>query len=165
MLAQLAVADRLTIVDTVGTPGDGASLAGQNVNQYPAGAIFFVRSTKRFYSLKKNLNASVVATNLDNVVDGIGSSAAAGRFIAIEQAGNVTLSAGTAVISGFDFTNTAGVLDASNYSFLITMNTSGGTPGFPRAQATAVNQVTITSSSNSDTSNYFLLAVPRYGLT
>lgn len=143
-LSQLDVSQRLTIVEHIGDPSDGASLAGQNVNAFPAGALFYVRASNRFYNLRKNMDAAVVPVGNFNVVNGVGSSAVNGRFVANDQFSGVTLAGGTATISGFDLTRTG--------FFVVTYVTPGGTQGFLHAAKTAANIVTVTSSSGSDTS-------------
>ncbi len=150
-LSLLPPAMRFTVLDIIGTPGNGDSLAGQNVNEFPAGAVFYVRESNRFYTLRKNLNSAVVATPAENVVDGVGSSAAAGRFVACQQSGVATLSGGTITLSGFDLSRGG--------KFLCTTVTPGGTPGFLHAAKTADNIATITSSSGSDTSSVLIVFV------
>lgn len=154
-LALLALSKRLTLVTHIGDASDGDSLRGQNVNLFPDGALFYVAQSNRFYALRKGLASAVVATGLLNVVDGIGSSDANGRFVAVEQRGVGTLTGGTTTIAGWD-------LSASGF-FLVSYNTPGGTQGFLRAAATAANIVTITSSSGSDTSsvNVVFVEAPR----
>jgi len=143
----ISVSKRITIVDSVGTPDDGESLAGQNVNNFPEGALFFVRATGRLYALKKNVNAAVVATGANNVVDGIGSAQDTGRFVALKQWRTVTLTGGSATgITGFDLTGTG--------TFEITLVTPGGTPGFVHAAITAPNTLSLTSTNGADTSTY-----------
>ncbi len=143
-LKQLDPAQRLTIVEGIGDPSDGESLAGQNVNAYPAGALFYVRSSHRMYELRKNLDALVVATGALNVVDGIGSSAVAGRFVATTQYVSGTLSGGTIDIAGFDL-GSSGLFQVSPTAF-------GGTPGFLRAVKVDAHTARVISSSGSDTS-------------
>ena len=153
-LPQLDPAQRLTLVDHI-TPGaaDGNSLSGVNVDLYPEGALFFVNVNTRLYVLHKNLDSSVVADTVNNnVVDGINSSAAAGRFIALEQYGTGVLSAGVIAISGFDVTRGG--------RFFASYQTIGGTPGILHAAKTANNTVTVTSSSNADTSTVAVLVMP-----
>ena len=143
-LKMLDVNQRLTILDRVGSPANGDSLAGQNVNAYPEGALFYVRASNRLYELRKNLDALVVQNSLYNVVDGVGSSAADGRFIAVDQWGTLTLSGGTGLLPGFDLTEGG--------FFQCTYVTIGGTPGILHGAKTAANSMTVTSSSNTDTS-------------
>lgn len=144
-LALTTVSKRLTLVDRIGADGsNGDALSGVDVNLYPEGALFYVRASNRLYTLRKNLDPAVVATNAENVVDGIGSSATAGRFVAVDQWTTGTLSAGTVVLSGFDLTRGG--------FFQVTYVTPGGTQSFLRAAKTAVNQATVTSGSNADTS-------------
>ncbi len=154
-VALTPVSKRLTIVSSVGTPSDGDSLAGQNVNNFPEGALFFVESSSRFYVLRKNVDAAVVATVANNVVDGVGSSAVDGRFVALTQIRSAVLSAGSATgITGFDVSSVNGF-------FIITLVSPGGTPGFVHATITAPNTVSLTSSSGSDTSTYSVVYVGR----
>lgn len=149
-LSQLAVEKRLTIVEHLGTSSaDGESLAGQNVNNFPAGSLFYVRASHRLYELRKNLDTLVVQTSLFNVIDGVGSSAAAGRFVAVDQWGAVTLAAGSGVLPGFDL--------SSGGFFLVSYTVAGGTQGFLHAAKTAANTVTVTSSSGSDTSTVLVV--------
>jgi hypothetical protein len=109
----IGVGDRITIVDKVGALGngsDGQSLRGLNVNMFPDATLVFVRNSNRMYRLKKNQAISIVedTSGMDNVVNGIGSSAAAGRFVALVQMGIGTLAPGveggpaSVVIPGFD---------------------------------------------------------------
>jgi hypothetical protein len=152
-LALTPVSKRITIVSSVGTPADGDSLAGQNVNNFPEGALFFVESSSRFYALRKNVNAAVVATPANNVVDGVGSSAEAGRFVALMQLRSAVLTAGSATgITGFDVSRVNGF-------FIITLVTPGGTPGFVHATITAPNTVSLTSSNGADTGTYSVVYV------
>lgn len=152
-LALLTVEKRLTIVTSIGTGADGDSLAGLNVNEFPAGALVYVLSTDRFYRLKKNLDPAVIADTgiYHNVVDGIGSSAAAGRWVATQQVATITLVNGTANLSGFDL-STAGFFMVSPVELI-------GTPGFTTADTTTVAEVTVTSASNTDDSVYGLLYI------
>lgn len=143
-LALLALGKRLTIVERIGDASNGDSLSGQNVNNFPAGALFYVRASNRFYQLRKGLDPVVVSVGNNNVVNGVGSSAAAGRFVAVQQSGAVTLVAGTNTISGF-------CLSEGGF-FLVSYVTPGGTQGFLHAAITAANIVTVTSSSGTDTS-------------
>lgn len=139
----LDVAHRLLLVDTL-ADGTGNSLSGQNVNELPAGALVYVRARNRLYSLRKNLDSLVVAGANANVVDGVGSSAAAGRFVAVLQWGVGILSAGSIAMPGWDLTR--GGFFAVNYV------SAGGTQGFLHAAKTANGTATVTSSSGSDTS-------------
>lgn len=150
-LSLLTVSKRFTVVEHIGTPDDGDSLAGQNVNNFPEGALFYVSQSNRFYSLRKNLDSLVVATGLFNVVDGIGSSAAAGRFVATEQRSAGALTGGTTTSNGFDLSRGG--------KFLVSLVTPGGTTGFVHAAKTAANVVTITSSSGADTGTYLVVFV------
>jgi len=148
-LVRLPVAQRIVVVTHIGDESDGDSLAGQNVNAFPAGVLFYVAQSNRFYALRKNLPSAVGEQNGLNVVDGVGSSATAGRFIAVQQFATGVLSAGSAVMTGFD-------LSAGGH-FLVGYVTPGGTQGFLRAAKTADNVVTVTSSSGSDTSTVTVL--------
>ncbi len=150
-LALLDVHKRTTIVAKIGVGSDGDSLSGQNVNNFPDGALFFVRDSGRFYTLRKNLPDAVGEQNGVNVVDGIGSSAAAGRFIAVQQYGVAQLSNGTGVITGLDLSR-GGV-------FLVSYVTLSGTPGFIHAAKTADNFATVSSSSGSDNSQVLAVFV------
>ena len=152
--AQMTVYKRLTVVDRIGTDGsDGESLKGQNVNLFPEGSLFFAVSSNRLYRLRKNLDPAVIADAgvFKNVVDGIGSSSAAGRFVAVNQyaEGGLESNEGgsTIAIDGFDLSLPG--------AWLTSYVTPGGTQGFLHAQATggtSLVEVTITSSSSTDTS-------------
>jgi hypothetical protein len=148
-LTLLPPAKRLTIVSSLGSSADGDSLAGQNVNDFPAGALFWVKSQNRFYALKKNLNVLTIPDVgfYRNIVNGVGSSAVAGRFVAVQQMGQVTLAGGTVNVSGLDLSSASGF-------FLISLITPGGTPGFIHAAPSSIVQATFTSTSGSDTSTY-----------
>lgn len=152
MLAQTSVALRLTVVDTIGTPSDGGSLAGQNVNAFPEGVLFYVRDKNRFYRLKKGLDVVVIpdVTANKNVVAGVGSSAAAGYFVACQQQGTVTLVGGTAAVSGLDL-STSG-------NFLLSLVTQSGTTGYVHGATTTVAQATFTSTQ-ADTGTYVFVFV------
>jgi len=142
-LCLLPVAKRLLLVNVL-SDGSGDSLGGQNVNDLPAGAMVYVRARNRLYTLRKNLNALIVAGSNGNVVDAVGSSDTAGRFVAVQQWNTGTLSGGTVAITGWDLTR--GGL------FAVTYVSAGGTQGFLHAAQTALGTVTVTSSSGSDTS-------------
>jgi hypothetical protein len=148
-LALLDIHKRYTVVTRIGDGTDGDSLSGQNVNNFPAGALFYVAESNRLYALRKGIPDAVGEQNGLNVVDGIGSSAAAGRFVAVQQFATGVLSAGSAIMTGFD-------LSAGGH-FLVGYVTPGGTQGFLRAAKTADNVVTVTSSSGSDTSTVTVL--------
>lgn len=155
MLTQTSVADRLTLVSSIGTGDDGDSLAGQNVNNFPDGATFFVKSTKRYYVLQKNLPSTVVAASNENVVDGIGSSSVAGRFVAALQADVVTLASGTVTSSGWSLPV------GPNYFFLVSLvNANSTTSGFTHAARATDHSVTVTSAQGSDGGAYLVLLVP-----
>lgn len=154
MLTQIPPTSRLTLVENIGTPADGGSLAGQNVNAFPEGALFFVRTTNRFYRLKKNLNVLVIADQNGglNVVNGVGSSAAAGRFVACQQQGTVTLgSGGTGTVSGLDL-STAGF-------FLLSATATSGTVGVTTGAITTVAQATFSSTQAADRSSLVFVFV------
>lgn len=148
-LALLPPSKRYVVVTHIGDETDGDSLAGQNVNNFPAGALFYVAESNRLYTLRKNLPDAVGSQNGVNVVDGVGSSAEAGRFVAVQQYGVTQLSNGTGVITGLD-------LSAGGF-FLVSYVTASGTQGFIRAAKTADNVVTVTSSSNSDNSQVLVV--------
>lgn len=150
-LALLDVKKRLTIVTSIGDAGDGDSLRGQNVNAFPAGALFYVEQSRRLYSLRKNLPTAVGPQNGLNVVDGVGSSDVNGRFVAVQQYGEVQLSSGTGTLTGLDL--------SSGGLFLVTYETFSGTQGFLRGAKTADNVATITSSSGSDNSRVVVVFV------
>ncbi len=97
--AQIGVGKRVTILDTIGASGDGSdgqSLRGQNVNDFPDSALFYVRNSNRLYRLKKNQSIAIAedTSGMDNVINGIGSSAVNGRFVALVQMATVTLTPG-----------------------------------------------------------------------
>ncbi len=142
-LSLLTVSDRLLLVNAL-ADGTGDSLAGQNVNALPAGALVYVRARNRLYTLRKNLNALIVAGSNGNVVNAVGSSDEAGRFVAVNQWNIGTLAGGTVAITGWDLTR-------GGY-FAVSYVTAGGTQGFLHAAVTALGTVTVTSSSGSDTS-------------
>ncbi len=151
-LALLSVAKRVTIVESVGTPDDGNSLAGQNVNNFPSGALFYVESSHRMYELRKNIDALVAEDgSFFNVVNGVGSSAVAGRFVAQQQFGHGALVAGSLSLDGFDLTN--------NGFFLVSYITPLGTQGFLHGQKVDANTAAVTSSSGSDTSTVLMVFV------
>lgn len=153
MLAQIPPQLRLTLVDNIGTPADGGSLAGQNVNAFPDGALFYVANTNRFYRLKKNLPTGVIADSSSNhnVVGGVGSSLAAGFFVACQQQGVFTMTAGSATVSGLDL-STAG-------SFLVSYVTISGTAGTVHGAITNVGLATFTSNQGSDASTMVFVFV------
>lgn len=155
MLTQTPAAQRVTLVSSIGVNGaDGDSLSGQNVNNFPDGALFYVAATKRFYQLQKNLPVTVVAAANGNVVDGIGSTSVDGRFVALLQSDLFTLSGGVLVQSGWSLPV------GPNYEFLVSLVTPGGTPGFPHAARTTDHSVTLTSTQGADTGVYFVVLVP-----
>lgn len=142
----IGVGKRWTILNSIGNDGsDGQSLRGQNVNDFPANALFYVRDSGRLYRLKKDMAIAIVqdASGMANVINGLGSSAAAGRFVAIRQMGIGTLVAGegsaSVVIAGFDV-NPDGWFHVTHTSF-------GGTTGFLRAFASSETEVTVDSTA------------------
>lgn len=154
---QIAVGKRLTIVDKIGESGsgaDGQSLRGQNVNDYPDAALFFVRNSNRFYKLKKNMAIAIAedVTGNDNVINGIGSSPDAGRFVAVLQMANLQLvaneSGSTASVAGFDLTAFG--------NFHVSYATPGGTQGFLTPSIATETTMTVVSSSVADTSFVFV---------
>lgn len=155
---QIAVGDRLTIVDSIGTRGDhsnGQSLRGQNVNDYPDSALFWVRNSNRLYKLKKNQAIAIAedTTGFDNVVDGVGSNDVNGRFVATNQFCQALLAAdeesGTSVtVGGFDLT--------SDGSWLMThQGVDGGTPGTLWAEIVNETTVKLHSTASTDTNLVF----------
>jgi hypothetical protein len=153
-LPQTTVQQRVTLVDATGSTGDGDSLAGQNVNHFPEGALFYVRATNRFYTLVKNLPVDVVSVGDGNIVDGIGSSAVNGRFVACQQVFEAALTAGAVTISG------AYLPSAQNNLFLISLVNTGGTQGFVRGIRANDHQITLSSSQGADTGTYVVVVVP-----
>lgn len=147
--AEIGVGKRVTILDTIGTLGDGSdgqSLRGQNVNAFPDACLFYVRDSNRMYRLKKNQSVAIAedTTGMDNVVSGIGSSAAAGRFVALVQMNVITLGGGGAgSIAGWDV-NPDGWFHCTYVTF-------GTSPGFLRASATSETTVTVNSSDGEST--------------
>jgi hypothetical protein len=155
MLTQTSVAERLTLVATVGLGSDGDSLAGQNVNNFPDGALFYVASSKRFYALQKNLPVTVVASGNGNVIDGVGSSSVAGRFVACLQSDLLTLSGGTLTQIGWSLPNPSG------YNFLATLvNAHSSTTGFVTVARATDHSITVTSAQGADAGTYFVVLIP-----
>lgn len=150
-LTSLTVQKRVTIVSHIGSAGAGGSLRGQNVQAFPEGALFYVEQSDRFYVLRKNLPDAVGEQNGLNVVDGVGSSPANGRFVAVQQFGETQLSNGTGVIVGLDLSRDG--------RFLVSYTTVTGTPGIIHAAKTADNVATVTSSSGSDNSRVLAVFV------
>lgn len=155
--ATMGVGKRVTILNTVGVQddkSDGQSLRGQNVNNFPAASLFYVRDSDRMYRLKKNMAIAITEdiSGMCNVIDGIGSDAEHGRFVALRQMGRGTLDPGegesTVAINGWDV-NPDGWFHVSYIDF-------AGTQGSLKAAATSETQVTVTSSSGSDTSEVFV---------
>lgn len=153
MLVSLPAALRLILVSIIGTPGVDDSLANLNVNEYPAGVLAYVKATKRFYTLKKNLDTDVVADggNYRNVVNSIGSSAVAGRWVAVQQQGSGTLVGGTLVVSGFDLTQPG--------FFITSLLNAAGTTGYVKTTKTTDATATLLSTSNSDVGTYGVVYV------
>ncbi len=156
---QIAVGDRFTILDSIGAPGngsDGQSLRGQNVQMFPEGAIFYVCDSNRFYKLKKNQSIAIAedTTGMDNVINGIGSSAVNGRFVATVQMAVITLTPGgesgtsSGTAPGWDV-NPGGWFHVSYVTF-------GGTTGALRAFVASETTVTAESNSGSDSSDVFV---------
>lgn len=155
-LSQTAIAKRITLVNTIGSAADGDSLRGQNVSNFPEGALFYNRAAHRLYELRKNLDSLVVADNANfNVVDGVGSSAAAGRFVALNQWASGVLSGGSLVIAGFDLTNSG--------RFMVGYVLAGGTQGFLHATKTSAASLTVTSSQGADTSTVVVQFLENLG--
>jgi len=153
----IGVGKRVTVLNSVGTQGDksdGQSLRGQNVNSFPAATLFYVRASNRMYRLKKNMAVAIAEDTgtMLNVINGLGSDAAAGRFVALVQMGFGTLEGGEGTsfvdIDGFDV-NPDGWFHVSYTSF-------GGTQGSLMAEVISETTVRVTSSSGSDTSNVFV---------
>ncbi len=156
-LPQIATQKRLTILDSIGASGshgNGASLRGQNVQNFPEGVVVLVRDSARYYMLKKHLPSDVVedATGNDNVIDGIGSSAVNGRWVALRQQAVVTLVAGESSsevsVIGFDL--------SSGGNFHVSYVTFSGTTGQIRAEITNDFTVTVFSSNADDSSDVFV---------
>lgn len=155
MLTLTPPAQRVTLVSGIGVGSDGDSLAGQNVNNFPDGALFFCADTKRTYMLQKNLPVTVVAGNANgNVVAGIGSDHTAGFFVACLQADTFILSGGTLTQIGWSLPV------GQNYDFLVSLITPGGTPGFPHAARATDHSVTLTSTQDADTGTYLVVLIP-----
>lgn len=148
MLSTTPPADRLILVENIGSLGDGDSLAGQNVNALPAGCLAYVAASNRFYRLKKHLNSAVVADAgiWRNVVDAVGSSPVNGRWVAVQQVATFTLAGGTVTVSGFDMTTPG--------NFLISLVLASGTTGFVHGAAISGVAATFTSSQGADTGQY-----------
>lgn len=152
MLANLTVASRLTLVENIGTPSIGGSLAGLNVNELPAGALVYVSNINRCYELRKNLDAAVVPDEgaFRNIVSAVGSSRQAGYFVACEQQGQVTLTGGEATAAGFDFSRTG--------RFLSSIALAGGTVGkYVIFTPQDAGTLAIQSQDSDDTSTYFFM--------
>jgi hypothetical protein len=154
-LPQLDVAQRLSLVDDIGSFADGASLAGKNVNALPEGVIVLVRSTGRVYQLRSCTATQVVATPAGNVILGVGSPATGvgKRWVALQQTAQATLAGGTATVLGF-------ALKATDVpvAFLVTV---GGTAGFLHAAQATDHSITVTSTQGADTSVVQILVIPQ----
>src|ERR1700675_3518668 len=153
---QIGVGKRITIVDKVGVQGNGSngqSLRGLNVQDYPDGCLFYVRDSNRMYKLKKHQAVAIVedSTGMDNVVNGIGSDAVNGRFVALVQMGLGTLVSGeptsSVVIAGFDV-NPGGWFHVTHVTF-------AGTVGFLRAAKASETTVEVFATTD-DTSDVFV---------
>ncbi len=154
MLATLTVADRLTLVGTIGDPGEGGSLAGLNVHALPAGAIVAVADINRDYQLRKDLPEAVIPDTGDfsNVVAAAGSSATDGYFVARTQMGEVTLAGGEGTVNGFDLSRAG--------RFLVSLVTPGGTVGkYVLFTIQDDATVAVQSESSDDSSAYFFTYV------
>lgn len=153
MLTQTPAQQRITLVATIGSESDGDSLQGQNVNNFPAGALVYVASTKRFYALRKDLSVTQVEGASGNVVNSVGSVATGARWVACEQSDVGTLVAGSLVLSGW-------ALASTDVYFLVSVVTVGGTAGTLHAARTTDHSVTVTSSNGADTSVVVVVLVP-----
>lgn len=154
MLATLTVAERLTVVDAIGTPGEGGTLAGLNVHGLPSGVLVLVASINRIYQLKKDLPIAVVPDTSDfvNVVAAVGSSHTDGYFVACTQMGTVTLSGGEGTVAGFDLSRPG--------QFLSKLITVGGTIGkYVLYVAQDAATIAVQSESSDDSSTYFFTRV------
>jgi hypothetical protein len=154
----IGVGLRLTIVESIGTLGDdsnGQSLRGLNVNAFPDSALVWVRNSNRMYKLKKNMAIASAQdiTGFDNVINSIGSSPVNGRWVAVLQMGLASLEAdeggSTTTIGGFE---TGGI----NGYFHCTYKTIRGTPGFLTAEVTSETEISVFSTSTTDTSDVFV---------
>jgi hypothetical protein len=156
MLSLASVASRLTLVSSLTTEGgaEGDTVDTLNVNNMLDGALVYVADIGRFYQLRKNLPVTVVAAS-PNVVAGAGSSAELGFFVAVTQSAEAILSGGAAVIQGFS-------LPSTNVALAAVYVTPGGTQGFLHAARTTDHSVTVTSSSDSDTSTVLVFTVPVF---
>jgi hypothetical protein len=155
--ADMGIGKRVTILNTIGVQGDksdGQSLRGQNVNNFPAASLFYVRDSNRMYRLKKSLAVAIAEDTggMANVINGLGSSAANGRFVALVQMGTGTLTGGegtsTVDIAGWDV-NPAG-------QFHVSYSTLSGGVGALMAESISETTVRVTSSSGSDGSIVFV---------
>ena len=154
MLATLTTAKRLTLVESIGTPGVGGSLAGINVTALPAGALAYVGSINRFYELRKNLPSAVVpdVTIYRNVVAAVGSSNVAGYWVACQQQGQATLVGGEATVLGFDLSRPG--------KYLYSIVTGAGSIGdYVIFTANTAGSLDVQSADSDDTSTYFFTRV------
>lgn len=152
MLATLTVADRLTLVDEIGTPSEGGTLAGLNVASLPAGALVYVEASNRFYVLRKDLPTAVIpdVSPYRNVVAAIGSSAQNGYFVACSQQAEVTLVGGQATALGFDLSRDG--------NWLVGMRAPGGSIGdYVLVTPSTDAAVSVQSEDSDDASTYFIL--------
>lgn len=153
MLAQLDVAQRLTLVADVGSVGEGGSLLGLSINALPDGALVYVASTHRYYQLRTLASTQVPGGN-GNVLNGNGSPAtgAGRRWVAVQQVSQATLAGGTVTVSGFALQSTDNPV-----AFLIT---PAGTAGFLHASQASDHSITVTSTQGADTSIVQILVIP-----
>lgn len=155
MLTLTPPGQRLMLVQSIGTTGDGDSLAGQNVQALPAGVLAYVADTNRFYRLKKNLDPLVLPDSgiWQNVVAGVGSSSENGLWVAVQQTTSVTLVNGStaAPIIGFDLSHAG--------DFLVGLVTPIGTTGFVHGAAATVASATFTSTQGADDGVYLAVYV------
>lgn len=160
MLSLTSVAGRLLLVSSVTTEGgqEGDTLSTLNVNNMVDGALVYVADIGRFYQLKKNLPAGIVAAD-PNVIAGYGSSLSAGFFVAVTQSAIAALVAtggGSVVtVSGFS-------LPSTNVALAAVYITPAGTQGFLHAVRASNHTVTVTSSSATDTSTVLVFTVPAF---
>lgn len=152
MLTQTPPAQRVTLVATVGTKGDGDSLAGLNVHDLPAGALAYVLDTNRLYVLRKDLSTTQVEGASGNVINSVGSADTGFRWVAVQQCDVAVLVNGTATLNGWAL--------GSPEFFLVSVVTAGGSAGTLHAARTTDHSVTVTSSDAEDTSTVLVVNVP-----
>lgn len=154
----IGVGLRLTIVEVIGEIGNdsnGQSLRGLNVNAFPDAALVWVRNSNRMYKLKKNMAIASAqdVTGMYNVVNSVGSSAVNGRWVAVLQMGLASLEANelgsTTTIGGFETGGIAGF-------FHCTYQTKRGTLGILTAEVTSETEISVFSTSTTDTSDVFV---------